>query len=96
MNRVYLFDKNDQKYINLIEADDILGRQTIIKKDGNTYGYPGKTILILEGSGDIFTRLESISEKRAEVKTGDSANEIYAKIKKEEEEAQGGVGFLFG
>lgn len=96
MYRVYLFEKNDQKDINLIEADDILGRQTIIKKDGNSYGHPGKTILILEGSGDIFTRLETISEKKAEVQTGDSAKEIYEKIKKEDEEAQGGVGFLFG
>jgi hypothetical protein len=96
MYRVYLFNKGDQHYINTIEADDILSRQTIIKKDGNSYGYEGKTVLILEGSGDIFTRLEQLSEGHAQVRGDNTGREIYDRIKKENEDAQGGVGFLFG
>ncbi len=96
MYRVYLFEKNDQNIINTLESDDILGRQSIIKRDGNGYGFSGKIIFILEGSETIFGRMETLSEKKAEIPTEKQSKEIYDKIKKEEEEAQGGVGFLFG
>lgn len=95
MYRIFLFEKSQIDKINLMETDDVLSRQSITKKDGSGYGEDGKIIVILEGSPDIFERVGKIVGKLSEP-SEKKGKEIYNKIKQEEEDAQGGVGFLFG
>ncbi len=93
MFKVYSLDKNSRGELDKILNDDVIGRQTIIYRDGENYGMPGKYIIIIEGSPDIFNNIKKVSD---ELKPVDNADEIYKKIKDEENSSQDGMGYIFG
>lgn len=96
MFRVYALNKDQRSLVDKILSDDIMGRQTIIQKDGSTLGYDEKIILVVEGQSEIFSKLDSLLENKVKPLSEKEASIVYKKIKDEEEAAESGVGFLFG
>lgn len=76
-------------------ADDQVSRLTIIVKDGKTYG-------LSDGSQLVFVEGDDAKVKLAQqlflpfAKTPKDAEQLRARLMAEEEEAAGGVGFIFG
>ncbi|AAT43395.1 hypothetical protein [Picrophilus oshimae] len=93
MFKVYSLDKNSREDLDKILNDDVIGRQTIIYRDGDNYGFPGKYIIIIEGSSGIFDSLDKISTNLKIIENGE---DIYKKIKDEENSSQDGMGYIFG
>ena len=96
MFKVYELGKGNRNIIDKLLADDIIGRQSITYKDGSNYGYNSKFIVIIEGSQNIFTRVSDLKENELKELPGKKADEVYKKVKSEENNSQDGMGFLFG
>lgn len=96
MFKVYELDKENRSIIDKLLADDVIGRQSIIYKDGTNYGYDSKFLVIIEGSPDIFQSVKNLSENELKELPGKQGDEIYKKIKSEEDNSKDGMGFLFG
>lgn len=75
--------------------DNQVSRLTIIVKDGEPYGLAkGAQLVFVEGNPDQVQRAEEMFKEFA-TKPKDQAA-IRERLMKEEEEAAGGVGFIFG
>lgn len=75
--------------------DDQVSRLTIIVKDGEPYGLAkGNQLVFVEGNPHQVERAETLFKEFA-TKPKDQ-EKIRAQLMKEEEEAAGGVGFIFG
>ncbi len=96
MFKVYELNKENRSIIDKLLADDVIGRQSIIYKDGTNYGYDSKFLVIIEGSPDIFQSVKNLSENELKELPGKQEEEVYKKIKSEENNSQDGMGFLFG
>ncbi len=96
MFKVYELSKENRNIIDKLMADDVIGRQSITYKDGTNYGYDSKFLLIIEGSPDIFTRVNDLKETELKELPEKKADEVYKKVKNEENNSQDGMGFLFG
>ncbi len=93
MYAVFKFEKGAKK-IDELYHDDIVSRQSIIKRDGKSLGLEDAIYVIVEGSEEAVKRAEEIAE---EFKLqGEDADKIYGKIKQAEEEASMGMGAIFG
>ncbi|WP_337859944.1 hypothetical protein [Ferroplasma sp.] len=96
MLKLYKLAKENRGTIDKLLADDVVGRQTITYKDGANYGYNSFYIVLIEGSEDIFKNVEAIGEGTLEPLSKGKQDEIYNKIKDEENSSQDGMGFIFG
>jgi len=91
MYAVFKF-KGEEK-IRALYEDDLIGRQTLIKRDAKSLGMEGDEIyLVIEGSEEAIKRAREMAGE-FEMKEGEK---IYRKIKKSEEEASLGMGAIFG
>ncbi|MGQ0535977.1 MAG: hypothetical protein ACT4PT_07880 [Methanobacteriota archaeon] len=93
---VFLTKKADGEKLRQALADDTVSRQTIVVKDGATYGLEqGTEITLIEGPTaalDHAARLIfAFGGQRAK-----EAVKLRQKIKEEEDAAAAGVGFMFG
>jgi len=96
MFKVYELNKENRSIIDKLLADDVIGRQSIIYKDGTNYGYDSKFLVIIEGSPDIFQSVKNLSENELKELPEKQEEEVYKKIKSEEDNSKDGMGFLFG
>ncbi|WP_393970777.1 hypothetical protein OXIME_001010 [Oxyplasma meridianum] len=96
MFKIYKFNSEQRKMIEKLLSDDIVGRQTIIQKDGSAFNNSGSTIIVIEGPDYIFGKVSEILGPDIKSIPEKEAIEIYSKIKEEEGNAEGGMGFLFG
>jgi coenzyme F420-reducing hydrogenase alpha subunit len=96
MLRLYKLAKEKREIIDELLADDVVGRQTITYKDGSNYGYNSSYIVLVEGSEEIFEKVETIGKGMLEPLSKRKQDEIYKKIKDEENSSQDGMGFIFG
>ena len=93
MYAIFKFNSGDRK-IDELYRDDIISRQTIIKRDTRSLGMEGSDIYILiEGSEEAIEKVRKIA---GEFEMKDGREEIYRKIKEAEEEASLGMGAIFG
>ncbi len=91
---VVLKFKPGEKKIEELYRDDVVGRQSIIKRDAKSLGLEGNEIyLLVEGSKEAIKRVREIAGDN-ELKEG--VEKIYQKIKEAEEEASLGMGAIFG
>ncbi|ADD08723.1 hypothetical protein [Candidatus Aciduliprofundum boonei] len=91
---VFKFKGEDAKMREMYQ-DDLVGRQTIIKRDAKSLGLDGKEVyIVVEGSSDAIERAKEIAEDF--IIKGEEAGKIYRKIKESEEEASFGMGAIFG
>lgn len=97
MYALYLLKKSDKKAVDKMLADDIIGRQALTQKDSAAFGFPEDRLLLLyEGSEEGNSRLKELFGEILENIEKEKAEEAYRKIKDEESQAEGGMGFLFG
>lgn len=96
MFKLYKLPKEDRGIIDALLADDVVGRQTITYKDGVNYGYDSSYIVLIEGPEDIFKNVEAIASGKLEPLGKSKQEDIYKKIKDEENNSQNGLGFIFG
>ncbi|MCL4340876.1 MAG: hypothetical protein M1431_02090 [Candidatus Thermoplasmatota archaeon] len=96
MFKIYKLASDQKKLVEKLLSDDVVGRQTIIQKDGSGFNIPGSTIVVIEGPENIFEKVTELLGASMDPIPEKEAAEIYRKIKEEEENAEGGMGFLFG
>ncbi len=91
---IFKFKGSDGKVRELYQ-DDVIGRQTLIKRDSRSLGLKEDALyLVLEGSEEAIERARKIAGD-FEVR-GDEAEQVYRKIKEEEDSASMGMGAIFG
>jgi len=90
----YAVAKIEKSEVDRILKDDFLSRQSVTVKDAKSLGAEkdGSYVLI-EGREGIKVRLKELGIGMLGEK---KAADIREKIKKEEDEAAGGLGFVFG
>ena len=96
MFKVYKLAKAKREILDSLLADDIVGRQTVMYKDGSGYGFDSSYIVLIEGSDNIFKNVDSIANGSLEELKKSKEEEIYRKIKDEENNSKDGLGFIFG
>jgi hypothetical protein len=96
MFKVYKLAKAQRETLDSLLADDIVGRQTVIYKDGSNYGFDASYIVLIEGSEDIFRNVDAIAKGTLEELKKPEEEEIYRKIRDEENSSRDGLGFIFG
>ncbi|MCL4453073.1 hypothetical protein [Ferroplasma sp.] len=96
MFKVYKLAKAQREILDSLLADDIVGRQTVTYKDGASYGFDSSYIVLIEGSEDIFRNVDSIAKGALEELPKPKEEDIYRKIKDEENSSRDGLGFIFG
>ncbi len=91
---VFKFKGEDAK-MREIYQDDLIGRQTIIKRDARSLGLDENEIyMFVEGSSDAIEKAKEIAGEF--IIEGEEAEKIYKRIKESEEEASLGMGAIFG
>ena len=96
MYKVYSTSKSNRKLIDKILSDDILGRQTVVYKEGSTFGLKDDVLVVLiEGPQEIFERVSGITEDACSEIEKAKSEEIYRKIEDYESEGDSGMGFTF-
>ena len=94
MYAVFKFEKGNGK-IEEIFKDEMISRQTLIKRDGKSLDLEDNYIyLLVEGSEDAVNKARAMASD-SELK-GEEEEEIYRKIKDAEDEASAGLGAIFG
>lgn len=93
----YFVPSENRSLVDLIKEDNVIGRQTIIVKDAGNFSFKeAGVILILEGAEEPLQKAAGLLGTKAEKIDTKKSDEIYRKIKEEEEQADKGMGFLFG
>ena len=94
MYAVFKF-KNGDKKIEELYANDLVSRQSIIKRDAKSLSLEGpETYLLIEGNENAIQKALKIAGEN-QIK-GNEAERIYGIIKKAEDEASLGMGAIFG
>ncbi len=94
MHALFKFAGEDAK-IREMYQNDLVGRQSIVKRDAKSLGVNGSEVYVLiEGTEEAIEEARKIAGEY-EIK-GPEAEEIRERIKKAEEEASLGMGAIFG
>ncbi|GGM77926.1 hypothetical protein GCM10007108_15180 [Thermogymnomonas acidicola] len=97
MYRVLKLSGENRKLKDAIVSDDIVGRQTLVLKAGESVGEePGSVIIIVEGGSEALAAVDRFVSSGAEELRDEAAQRVYSKVKEEEDSAEGGMGFIFG
>lgn len=94
---IFHLKEKGQDVLNSLMADDEVSRLSISSRDGGKISdeYTGLLVLI-EGNDKVVERAVEIVADRGKRLVEDKASEVYGRIKGESENADQGVGFLFG
>lgn len=93
--RVFEVRTKDRPLLDAAMQDDTLSRQSIVIRDARHFGFDRDTMFVLiEGVDDAMFRAEGLILDFG--RRLPEADDIYQRIKAEEDEAAGGVGFVFG
>lgn len=94
---IYQLNRSSRSIVDKMLSDDIIGRQAITQKDAAAFGLDAdKLIIMYEGSEEGHLRLKELFGSEIASLPKDKTEEIYRKIKDEESQAEGGLGFIFG
>jgi hypothetical protein len=94
--RVFRVPTSQALKVEALLTDDLVSRQSITRRDAKTLGLPDEGLLVLvEGSQ---AGVERASALLADVPAleGAAADEVYRRLKLEEEDAASGLGLVFG
>ncbi|MFP3317688.1 MAG: hypothetical protein RXP98_00675 [Thermoplasmata archaeon] len=90
-------DKKKSSEIDELYKDDIVSRQSIIKREGISIDLKDDSIYILvEGSDEGINRAKEIAGKFGEILPKNEMEEIYKKFKAQDESSLEGMGSIFG
>lgn len=94
--RVYEVPSREKSKLDAYLQTDPISRLSITTKDATSYGgEKGTTLLFLEGDEAVIAQTQADLEKLG-AKVDPKGEERFAQLKSEEDEAAGGVGFIFG
>lgn len=94
--RVYEAPSKEKANLEKYLATDPISRLSITVKDATSYGgEKGTTLIFIEGDEEIIERTQGDLENLG-AKVDPKGEERFQKLKDEEDEAAGGVGFIFG
>ena len=93
MYAVFKFPKG-AKQIDELYHDDIVSRQSIVKRDGKSLNLDDSIFVLIEGSEAAIERANSIAGMYR--LSGSEEEDIYRKIKESEDAASMGMGAIFG
>lgn len=93
---VFIIEKENKEHIGELLNNDFVSRQSITIKDAKALGIEKEqSFVIIEGSEENIKKTREIFGQKG-IKESNEKEEIYKKIKKEEEEAAEGFGAIFG
>ncbi|KAA8923036.1 hypothetical protein [Thermoplasma sp.] len=86
---------NDEDVVNIFLQDDKVSRMTVLKREGSIYGEDG-TIYLFEGNDEAVSYVRAKRPASMIELDPEKAEKIYTKIKEENDNAEQGMGFVFG
>ena len=98
MTYVIISVPNENKNkIKEVLKDDIISRQSITTRDASVLKIEKEVqFVLIEGNESALERAKDLFKDIGSVEDSKTADEIYQMIKKDEEGAAAGVGFIFG
>jgi|SRR2546427_983766 len=77
--------------------DDLVSRQSIVEREGDTLGFPGLgTLILIEGDEKAVARAAALFKGAAEELPAEKAAAVRKKIRDQEDDVASGVGLIFG
>ena len=97
MKVIYETEKsNFQKSKDILLKDDLVGRASILFKDGDALGLEDKYYCCVSGVEEACKKSEELMKNLGKKVDKKTKEEILQKIKEEEEQAMQGFGGIFG
>jgi hypothetical protein len=97
MHAIFKVPVENKGKVDQLLKDDLVSRQSITVRDASALSMEGKeTYVLIEGSDEALEKADELFEEIGEKLEGGDAEATFSKIKEKEEEAQGGMGLLFG
>ncbi|MGC8663547.1 MAG: hypothetical protein ACP5SF_03260 [Thermoplasmata archaeon] len=97
MYSIFRVKKSESQKIDELYRDDLVSRQSIIKRDGISLELKDDDIYVLvEGSEEALKKAKEIASKFSTVLEGKEFEEIYRKFKAQDEKSLEGLGSIFG
>ncbi len=97
MYAIFKVEKKDSAKIDELYTDDIVSRQSIIRRDGISLELKDDSFYVLvEGSEEGIKRAKEIASKFSKVLEGEELNSIYKKFKAQDDKSLEGLGSIFG
>ena len=85
--------KEDRSKVDTALKIDIISRQSITVRDGEGLGLDESTYVLIEGSDEAVAEAKKAFDF-AEIP--ENSQEIYRKLKEQEDDAASGMGLIFG
>lgn len=87
---------NVQKVKDILLKDDVVGRASVLFKDGNALGFENKYYCYISGVEEACKRSEELMKNLGKKVNEKTKEQIIQKIKQEEDQAMQGFGGIFG
>lgn len=93
---IYIIEKEKREVIKELLKHDLISRQSITEKDAKALGFEKEdTYLMIEGNEENINIIKNIFKEKEIIEMKNN-EDIYNKIKEEEENAAAGFGAIFG
>ncbi len=97
MYRVFRLPAANASKIDLLLHDDLVGRQSVIMRDAKGLGLRGEDrYIVVEGTDAGVARAVEILKDVAPALKGAEAEDVYRRIRAQDDEAASGMGMIFG
>ena len=97
MEILYEIEKSDlQKVKDVLLKDDLVGRASVLFKDGSTLGFGNKYYCYVSGIEEACKKSEELMENLGKKIKEEEKEKVVQKIKEEENSAIKGFGGIFG
>jgi len=94
--KVFALKKEKLTDANKVLADDTVSRQSILMRDAKALSMEGdEQFIIIEGSDDAVARAQELF-KELSIEPTPKAEDVYKKVKAEEDDAANAMGMIFG
>lgn len=97
MKVIYEIEQSDLKKVkDKLLKDDLVGRASVVFKDGKALELGDKYYCYLSGSEDACERSEELMKELGKKVDGEEKEKVIQKIQEEEDQAMQGFGGIFG
>ncbi len=97
MYTILKIEKINSGCIDQIYRDDVVSRQSIIRREGIALGLKDEAVYVLiEGSEEGVKKAEEICKDKVSILKDNEREDIYRKFKELEDQSLEGMGSIFG
>ncbi len=94
---IFSVDNEKKNKIKDVLSDDLVSRQSITQRDAKALKIEKEAqFVMIEGDDSALAKAKELFQELGTLIEGSEAEEIYNKLKEDEEGAAAGVGFIFG